>query len=67
MKRVIMLAMVAFMTLAMSQKTYAIEDPNPKGTVAIGAHVGFLPGIGFLAHSKGHESDHCKHNNSFHF
>lgn len=46
MKKVITFAMVAFMTLAMSQKAQAIEDPNPKGTVAIGAHVGFLPGIG---------------------
>ena len=41
-----MLAMVAFMTLAVCPKAHAIEDPNPKGTVVVGAHVGFLPGIG---------------------
>ena len=36
MKKVFMLALVAFMTLAVSQKAQAIEDPNPKGTLVIG-------------------------------
>ena len=46
MKKVLMLALVAFMTLAMSQKAQAIEDPNPTGTVVIGARAGFFPGFG---------------------
>jgi opacity protein-like surface antigen len=41
-----MLAMVAFMTLAVSQKAQAIEDPNPKGTIVIGVRGGVLPGFG---------------------
>ena len=40
MKKVFMLAMVAFMTLAVSQKAQAIEDPNPKGTLVIGVRGG---------------------------
>ena len=46
MKKVFMLMMVALMTIGVSQKAQAIEDPNPKGTVVLGAQVGFLPGIG---------------------
>lgn len=46
MKKVFMLAMVAFMTLAVSQKAQAIEDPNPKGTLVIGVRGGFYPGFG---------------------
>ena len=46
MKKIFMLVMVALMTLGVSQKAQAIEDPNPKGTVVLGAQVGFLPGIG---------------------
>ncbi len=46
MKKVFMLVMVAFMTLAMSQKAQAIEDPNPKGTFVLGARAGFYPGWG---------------------
>ena len=38
--------MVAFMTLAVSQKAQAIEDPNAKGTLTIGARAGFYPGWG---------------------
>ena len=34
------------MTLGISQKAQAIEDPYPVGTVICGAHFGFLPGIG---------------------
>lgn len=49
MKKVIMLVMVAFMTLAVSQKAHAIEDPNRKGTTAIGLRAGFLPGFGASA------------------
>ncbi len=41
-----MLAMVAFMTLAVSQKAQAIEDPNPKGTLVIGVRGGGLPRFG---------------------
>lgn len=41
-----MLVMVAFMTLAVSQTAQAIEDPNPKGTVTLGARCGFFPGVG---------------------
>ncbi len=41
-----MLAMVAFMTFAVSQKAQAIEDPNPKGTMVIGVRGGFYPGFG---------------------
>ena len=41
-----MLAMVAFMTFAMSQKAQAIEDPNPKGTLVIGIRGGLYPGFG---------------------
>lgn len=47
MKKVIMLAMVAFMTLAMSQKAQAIEDPNPKGTMVIGIRAGIRP-LGYI-------------------
>lgn len=46
MKKVFMLAMVAFMTLAMSQKAQAIENPNPKGTMVLGLHAGYYPGFG---------------------
>jgi hypothetical protein len=46
MKKVFMLAMVAFMTLAVSQKAQAIEDPNPKGTLVIGVRGGVYPGWG---------------------
>ena len=41
-----MIAMVAFMTLAMSQKAQAIEDPNPKGTKIVGIRAGYYPGFG---------------------
>ena len=46
MKKVFMLVMVALMTLGMSQKAQAIEDPNPKGTLVLGARAGFVPGFG---------------------
>ena len=46
MKKVFMLALVAFMTLAVSQKAQAIEDPNPKGTLVIGVRGGLYPGFG---------------------
>ena len=46
MKKVFMLAMVAFLTLAVSQKAQAIEDPNPKGTIVLGAQAGLFPGFG---------------------
>ena len=49
MKKVIMLVMVAIMTLAVSQKAQAIEDPNRKGTTVIGLRAGFLPGVGSSA------------------
>lgn len=49
MKKVIMLVMVAIMTLAVSQKAQAIEDPNRKGTTVIGLRAGFLPGFGSSA------------------
>ena len=41
-----MIAMVAFMTLSMSQKAQAIEDPNPKGTKIVGIRAGYYPGFG---------------------
>ena len=49
MKKVLMLALVAFMTLAMSQKAQAIEDPKPKGTMTIGIRggVGYFGYVGF--------------------
>ena len=46
MKKVFLLAMVAFMTFAMSQEAQAIEDPNPQGTVVIGARAGLFYGYG---------------------
>ena len=46
MKRVLLLSAVAFLMLATSFKAQAIEDPNPKGTLVLGAQAGFLPGIG---------------------
>lgn len=46
MKKILLLSAVAFLMLATSFKAQAIEDPNPKGTVVLGAQVGFLPGIG---------------------
>jgi len=46
MKKVFMLAMVAFMTLAVTQKAQAIEDPNPKGTLIVGVRGGVYPGFG---------------------
>lgn len=46
MKKVFMLAMVAIMTLAVSQKAQAIEDPNPKGTFVLGIRGGLYPGFG---------------------
>jgi hypothetical protein len=46
MKKVFMLALVAFMTLAVSPKAHAIEDPNPKGTLVAGARFGIIPGFG---------------------
>lgn len=46
MKKVLMLVMVAFMTLAVSQKAQAIEDPNPTGTLVIGARAGIFYGYG---------------------
>lgn len=49
MKKVFMLVMVAIMTLAVSQKAQAIEDPNPKGTVVVGLRAGFFPGFGSSA------------------
>lgn len=45
MKKVFMLAMVAFMTLTLSQKAFAIENPNPKGTKVLGIHAGGYPGF----------------------
>ena len=48
MKKVFMLVMVAFMTLAMSQKAQAIEDPNPKGTTVIGIRGNFEPGYHYF-------------------
>ena len=46
MKKVLLLLAVAFLSLATSFKAQAIEDPNPKGTLVLGAQAGFLPGIG---------------------
>ena len=46
MKKVLLLLAVAFLTLATSFKAQAIEDPNPKGTMVVGLHAGFYPGIG---------------------
>ena len=49
MKKVFMLVMVAFMTLAMSQTAQAIENPNAKGSSVLGIHAGYYPGFGFNA------------------
>ena len=46
MKKVVLLVLVAFMTLAMGQKAQAIEDPNPTGTLVIGARAGIFYGYG---------------------
>lgn len=46
MKKVFMLVMVAFMTLAVSQEAKAIGNPNPKGTSVLGIHAGYYPGFG---------------------
>lgn len=46
MKKIFMLVMVAFMTLAVSQEAKAIENPNPKGTSVLGIHAGYYPGFG---------------------
>ena len=46
MKKVFMLAMVALMTLAVSNQAQAIENPNPKGTTVIGIRAGYYPGFG---------------------
>lgn len=46
MKKVFMLLMVAFMTLAVSQTAQAIENPNPKGSSVVGIHGGYYPGFG---------------------
>ena len=46
MKKVFLLAMVAFMTLAMSHEAKAIEDPNPSGTLVVGARAGLFYGYG---------------------
>lgn len=46
MKKVFVLVMVAIMTLGMSFKAQAIENPWNTGTIVANAHVGFFPGIG---------------------
>lgn len=46
MKKILLLSAVAFLMLATSFKAQAIEDPNPKETVVLGAQVGFFPGVG---------------------
>ena len=46
MKKVFVLVMVAIMTLGMSFKAQAIENPWNEGTFVVNAHAGFFPGIG---------------------
>ena len=46
MKKVYVLVMVAIMTLGMSFKAQAIENPWNKGTLVANAHVGYYPGFG---------------------
>lgn len=46
MKKVLLLLAVAFLMLATSFKAQAIEDPNSKGTMVLGLHAGFYPGVG---------------------
>ena len=48
MKKVFMLVMVALMTLGVSQKAQAIEDPNPVGTLVLGARFNMEPGPGYF-------------------
>lgn len=43
MKKVFMLVLVALMTLGVSQKAQAIEDPNPVGTLVLGARFNMEP------------------------
>lgn len=46
MKKVVLLVLVAFMTLAVCPKAQAIEDPNPTGTLVVGARAGIFYGYG---------------------
>ena len=48
MKRVFMLVMVALLTLGVSQKAQAIEDPNTKGTLVLGARLNMEPGYRYF-------------------
>ena len=48
MKKVFMLVMVALMTLGVSQKAQAIEDPNRKGTTVIGVRCNMEPGYHYF-------------------
>lgn len=48
MKKVFMLVMVALMTLGVSQKAQAIEDPNAKGTTVIGIRCNMEPGYHYF-------------------
>ena len=43
-----MLVMVALMTLGMSQKAQAIEDPNPKGTMVLCVRCNMEPGYRYF-------------------
>lgn len=48
MKKVFMLVMVALMTLGVSQKAQAIEDPNPIGTLVVGVRCNMEPGYHYF-------------------
>ena len=43
-----MLVMVALMTLGVSQKAQAIEDPNPTGTLVVGVRFNMEPGYNYF-------------------
>lgn len=47
MKRLLILFAFVSAGLLAAVPASAIEDPNPRGTITIGTHVAFLPGIGF--------------------
>lgn len=47
MKKIIALLSVAVMALAGAQRASAIEDPNPKGNLTLGAYASIAPGANF--------------------
>lgn len=50
MKKIIAILAVAVVAMSAAFSAKAIEDPWAKGTVVVGAQVGFLPGIGASAY-----------------